>query len=94
MTVYGQTVSGKSAADLAAEMSGSPAYAMMKFKRELESEEEQADGSVKLVILEKVKARPSNFSQPAPPRRFRISAKEVGGAWKLLDYAEEEAAAQ
>jgi len=92
MTVYGQSVPGKSAADFAAEMSGSPAWATMKFHRETESQEKQADGSVKLVILEKPLERPSNFSKPAPPWRYRVTAKESGGVWKLTDYAEEQVA--
>lgn len=90
MTVFGQSIPGKSAADFAAEMSGSPAYAMQNVKREVERDEKQADGSRKLVIREAVMARPSNFSKPAPPRRYRVTAKEIGGVWKLTEYADEE----
>jgi hypothetical protein len=90
MTVFGQTISGKSAADYAAEMSGSPAWAMQNFRREIESEEKQADGSRKLVIVEHALERPSNFSKPAPPRRYRVTAKEFGEVWKLTEYADEE----
>jgi hypothetical protein len=79
-----------SGANFAAQMSGSPGFAMMKFKRKVESKEKQADGSVKLVIRESVGGRPSNFNKPAPPRRYRVTVKPVDGVWRLSEYADED----
>lgn len=89
MTVYGQSIPGKSAADLAADMG--PSAMSRRSKMEVESKDRQDDDSVLLAVLEKDLSR-SNFSRPAPPRRYKLRLKEEGGAWKLAEYGYEDLA--
>lgn len=87
MTIMGQTVPGRSAAQMVQEMASTPAGAMRSFRHEKVSEESRGDAVV-LVVLEDAGGRPSNFSKPAPPVRQTLVLKEVGGAWKVSEYKE------
>jgi hypothetical protein len=88
MTVYGRTIAGKSAADLAADMG--PSALSHRSSLKLASKQKQKDGSVSLVLVEKDLTR-SNFSRPAPDRTYRLRLEELGGAWKLVEYSYEDA---
>lgn len=81
---------GLSAAKVVAEMSGSPQAAMRRFSRTTVSEEKNDDGSVSLVVIEHVVARPSNFSSPGPDMKQTLKLKPDGAAWKVLEWAEVE----
>ena len=87
---FGEFAGKPAAAKYVAELSGSPAMAMQHFKRRIESEDEAEDGSVTLVVIEHVMARPSNFSSPAPDMRQKITLKPVGDAWKVTAWSEGE----
>jgi hypothetical protein len=81
---------GLSAAKAVAEMSGSPQAAMRRFSRTTVSEETNADGSVSLVVIEHVIARPSNFSSAPPDMKQALKLKPEGAGWKVAEWAETE----
>ena len=85
MTVMGQSIPGRSAAQMVQEMNNSPAVAMQGFRHEVVSEVENG-GMVSLVVIESVLARPSNFSKPAPPKRQELKLKLSGDQWKVSEF--------
>lgn len=89
MTVMGQSIPGRSAAQLVQEMNSSPAVAMQGFRHEVVTESESG-GVVNLVVVESVIGRPSNFSKPAPPKRQDLRLKRSGDQWKVLEFKEVE----
>jgi hypothetical protein len=90
MTVYGQVIPATSAAAMVADLKNTPQGAMQQIHHDLESEDEAADGTVSLSVVETVLGRHSNFSHPPPPRRHNVKVKETGGAWKIMEFTEKE----
>ena len=89
MSIMGRTVSGRSAADLVAELNNTPQGAMSTWRHHMENEDTTADGTVSMVITASVAGR---GIQAAPPRRHEVLAKEIGGVWKLIEFKEPELA--
>lgn len=87
MQVMGQTVPGRSAAQMVQDLASTPQGAMRVFRHEKVSEEAHGD-AVTLVVLEDAGGRPSNFSKPAPPVRQTLVMHAVGELWKVSEYKE------
>lgn len=90
MTIMGQVQPGMVAANMVSDLRNSPQGAMRGLRHEIQSEEEAADGTVSLRVVETVLERPSNFHKPAPPRQHDVKLKEVDGAWKILEFKDTE----
>jgi hypothetical protein len=90
MTVFGQSIPGRSAAQMVAELKNTPQGAMQVIKHALQSEASTADGQVSLVVIESVAGRPSNFNHPAPDHRHEVTLKQSGDLWKVTEFKDQE----
>ena len=91
ITVYGVTSETPSAASQISDMAATPASAMMKVRREVESEESSADGAqVTLKVIEKVLGRRTALIRPRDPVRHTVKLKLVGENWKVMEFAQQD----
>jgi hypothetical protein len=72
MTVMGAVAPAVSAAAMTRELALTPQGSSIRSIYKLQSEDENADGSVNLVAVESIANRPSNFFKPAPPAQFKV----------------------
>jgi hypothetical protein len=87
MTVMGQTVRGRSAASMVAEMKDTPQGEMLRTKHDRQSEETGADGSVSLVVIETPLRR--TVMTMGAEERHEVKLKKLGEAWKIVAYKAE-----
>ena len=85
--VFGNTISGKSRAEILKDMNATK-ISFDPPRHELQSENQADDGTVSLVVNESLSTRPSDFNKTPAPRRHDVMLKEINGAWKLMDFRE------
>jgi hypothetical protein len=90
MTVMGSVIPAASPAGMVADLHNTPMGSSIRLLHEIQSEEEAADGTVSLTVIETVGNPPTAHFKPAPPRRHDVKLKEINGAWKLLDFQEKD----